>query len=71
MLAKQSDIPAAMFREDVGDVMFPYGRPGSAGKKFEDGFGISHIIARRNLDGVDGERFVRETLPEIVARGQL
>ena len=31
----------------------------------------SHIIARRDLEGRGGERFAREAVPEILARGKL
>jgi len=31
--------------------------------------GLEHIIARRNAEGLDGEAFVRDVLPEVLLRG--
>ncbi len=71
-LSKQTSVPAAMYRRDVGEITIDYGRPGNPKTQFrKDGFGLSHIIARRNLQGQDGENFVREIIPEVIAKGRL
>ena len=42
------------------------------GPKFEGGFGLSHIAAKRTaVDGMDGVHFIRERLPQVLARGKL
>ena len=64
-------MPAAMVRDDVGEITFDWGNPGTPGRSYLDGHGFSHIIARRDLEGRDGERFAREAVPEILARGKL
>ena len=71
VLSERGSVPSAMIREDVAAITFDYGEPGTPEKRFEDGWGISHMIERRNLEGHDGEAFVRETLPEVLARGRL
>ena len=60
-----------MVRDDVGEITFDYGTPGTPGKRYREGFGFSHIVARRDLEGGGGEQFAREVLPEILARGRL
>jgi hypothetical protein len=70
-LSKQTSVPAAMYRRDVGEITIDFGRTGDPNRKFAEGFGLSHIIARRNLQKQDGEAFVREILPEVIAKGRL
>lgn len=60
-----------MVREDVGEIAFDYGKPGTPEKQYRNGFGFSHIVARRDFQGGEGERFAREVIPEVLARGQL
>ena len=45
------------------------GQPGTPARQFRDGWGLSHIVARRRLDGQDGQFLVTRTLPETLARG--
>ena len=67
----RGSVPGAMVRQDFGEITFDYGRPGDPARDYLNGYGLSHIIARRNLEGVDGEKFVHDVLPAIVARGRL
>jgi hypothetical protein len=61
-LAGRTSVPAAITRADVGPITIDYGTAQ---------WGLAHIIARRNADGIDGLAFVRERLPEVLARGRL
>lgn len=65
---KQGHVPAAINKEGVGDIDFVYGEPGDAGTK--DGYGLAHIIRRRNEENVDGETFVKE-LPNLIENGKI
>jgi hypothetical protein len=68
VIAERIGIENAMWREGVGGVSFLWGRPGK-GKKFKGGWGISHIIAKRNSKGYDGEA-VAKKLVEVIAYGK-
>ena len=71
VLRTQGSVPAAMIHPDVGPITFDFGTPGDPEKLFRKGSGLIHILAKRNSEGIDGERFVREELPEIIAKGRL
>ncbi len=70
-LATRGSVPAAIFQSDVGEITFDFGTGGDPRRQFRGGWGLFHILAKRNSEGLDGERFVREDLPEIIARGSL
>lgn len=61
-LSKQTSVPAAMYRRDVGEITFAYDHNGA---------GLAHIIARRNSQRQDGVQFVTDVLPEVIAKGRL
>lgn len=71
VLRHSKDMPEAMYRSDVGNITFNFGWAGDPNRKFKHGYGLSHIIARRNLEGANGEEFVRETLPQVLTYGRL
>jgi hypothetical protein len=60
-----------MYRPDVGEITMDFGVPGDPRRDFAAGYGLSHIIARRSAQGQDGELFVREIVPEVLAKGEL
>jgi len=61
-----------MWRDDVGSITFDYGAIGNPTNKFKGGWGASKIVAKRTaIDGIDGERFATERIPEIIANGKL
>lgn len=60
-----------MYRSDLGEITFDYGMPGDAARNFAGGFGLAHIMARRNAEGIDADRFVRQRLPAVLAEGRL
>lgn len=69
VISEHSDAIDAMTRDDVDGISFYYGTPGT-GKKFKKGYGIAHMIAKRNSEGLDGETFVKR-LPEVIAKGKI
>lgn len=69
VISEHTDAIDAMTRDDVGGISFYYGTPGT-GKKFKKGYGIAHMIAKRNSEGLDGETFVKR-LPEVIAKGKI
>ena len=69
VIAEQTDILDAMSRPEVGGISFYWGTPGE-GKKLKGGAGISHLIARQNSEGLDGEAIARE-MPAVIAYGQV
>ena len=71
VLETGESVRGAVVRSDVGEITIDRGKRGARKRKYENGWGLSHIIVRRNLEGIDGERFVREVLPEILAWGRL
>ena len=71
LISEKSGVAAqAMYRNGIGYISFLWGFPGTEAKEFHDGYGISHIIAARNAQGVDGENVVRK-LVEVIAKGQV
>lgn len=69
VITEQTDILDAMFRPDVGSISFYWGTPGK-GPKLKKGSGISHLIAHRNAQGLDGEAIARK-MPEVLAYGKI
>ena len=69
VIAQQTDVLDAMFRPDVGSISFYWGTPGK-GPKLKKGSGISHLIAHRNAQGLDGEAIARK-MPEVLAYGKI
>jgi hypothetical protein len=67
-IRQKADVQKAMYRKEVGQIDFEYGRPGTSqpdanGTTHKDGYGISHIVAKH------GEPAARK-LPEVLARGK-
>lgn len=60
---KGGHVPAAFHKEGLGNIDLPWGRAGKGG------YGLAHIIEKRNKQGKDGEDFVRR-LPSIIAKGK-
>jgi isoleucyl-tRNA synthetase len=73
VITQQTDVIAAMHRfdlEDVNEVTFVWGAPGSADNNFKGGHGISHIIAKRDAEAGNGLD-VAIKLIEVIAKGEL
>ncbi|WP_299377507.1 hypothetical protein [uncultured Kiloniella sp.] len=61
-----------VFREDLGEISFDFGKMGGPNFRKNPGYGLSHIIEKRTrVDGIDGENFVKNRLPVILASGRL
>ncbi len=56
----------AMYRSDIGYIDFVWGKPGD-GKKFKRGYGLSHIIAKRNSENGRGLETAKK-LVEVIAK---
>ena len=61
---KNGYVSGAIYKEGIGDIDFIYGKSG------KDGYGLAHIIERRNQQGINGEEFIRE-IPEIIRTGSV
>ena len=59
-------VPKAIYKEGIGYIDFVYGEAGTG----KGGYGLAHIIRRRNEDNMDGEAFVNQ-LPEIIKKGKV
>lgn len=58
------DVPRAAFREGLGEISLPYGRPGDPAIAYADGFGASHIAEKHGKESL-------AALPEMIAYGTL
>lgn len=58
-----------MHRNDIGDIDFLWGKEGDPKRNYKKGYGISHIIARRNSERQNGEE-IAMLMPEIIMRGK-
>ncbi len=67
VLETQKDVKSAMYRDDIGNIDFVYGTPGK-GEKFKKGYGISHIVAKRNAENGKGLETANK-LVEVIAKG--
>jgi hypothetical protein len=59
------------WRSDLGAITVEWGQAGNPLRQHRGGFGISHIIARRNAEGNDGEEWVRTVLPDVLLQGRV
>lgn len=66
--AKQGYVPAAFHKEGVGDIDLVWGEAGKIGEK--GGYGLAHIIRRRNEQGLNGFAFTRK-IPDIIKNGKV
>ncbi len=78
VLENKKEVQNAYFREDLGEIAFVFGQMGEEDKNFKGGFGISHIIAKREwegqnvteLKGQSGFEFMLE-LVGVLAKGKI
>ena len=56
----------AMYRSDIGQIGFKWGTAGR-GSKFKHGYGLAHIIAKRNSENNNGEA-VAYKMVEVIAK---
>ena len=61
-----------LFRSDLGEITIDLGTPGDPRRGYKGGYGLSHIIDKRtDVDGIDGDAFVRDRLPTLLSEGRL
>lgn len=68
-LSRQRDVPEGMTTPKLGKIDFTWGRPGNPaanehGVTYADGYGISHIHAKRGMEAI-------RRLPVVLARGRV
>lgn len=61
---KSGYVSNAMYKEGIGYIDFIYGKRG------KDGYGLAHIIERRERDNIDIDRFIRQ-IPNIINDGSV
>ncbi|MDW8399850.1 MAG: hypothetical protein RMK90_14950 [Acetobacteraceae bacterium] len=71
VLTTQGRRTDAAWRDDLGAITIDWGQPGDPTRDFRGGYGLSHIIVKRTAEGIDGEAFVRDVLPDLLLQGQL
>lgn len=62
-LHEEKDVPNAMYRESLGPIDFPYGKTGTAGRDFEDGYGVAKIAVKHPE--------ALEKIPGVIAHGKV
>lgn len=72
-IENKEDLKNALNLKGVGTIDFLWGKKGKFNKtknRYYDGFGISHIIAQRDLQGINGKEFALK-IPEILLKGKI
>ncbi|MDX8382982.1 MAG: hypothetical protein R8M45_02800, partial [Ghiorsea sp.] len=69
VIKEHSDVFNAMYREDVGEISFYWGKEGKADKGFKGGSGVAKIIAKRESEGANGVE-VAEKMVGVIAKGK-
>lgn len=64
---KNGYVPAAAYKEGIGDIDFLWGEPYGENTK---GYGFAHIIEEREIQGFDGTALIKR-LPEIIEKGEV
>lgn len=70
IMNNKTDVLDALHRDELGGISLYWGFEGSPGKNFNDGNGISHIIAKRNSEGLNGEEIAMK-MPEVIMKGEI
>ena len=61
---KKGHVPAAIYKEGIGNIDFVYGEGG------EKGYGLAHIIENRNSQSINGYEFVK-SIPSLIRKGKI
>lgn len=64
IIKDHTDYADVLYRDDVGSIAFPWGKEGNPERKFEGGYGVSHIVSKH------GET-VANKIVEVIAKGEL
>ncbi len=62
----KTDVPNAFLRIGLGYITLKYGIQGDPKKKFKPGYGIVHIIAKRNYENNDGLEVAKKLIDVLV-----
>jgi isoleucyl-tRNA synthetase len=65
-LLNPSEIANGIYRNDIGNIGLYFGKTGDENNKFKGGYGLSHIIAKRFNEGVDGYEIALKLVETIV-----
>lgn len=65
---EQRDVERAFLRPEIGEIDLVWGEEGDPQRGYKGGKGLSHIIAKRTAEGIDGVAFAR-SLYEVIANG--
>ena len=65
---KRGYVPKAIYKHGIGDIDFVWGEAGERGTG--EGYGLSHIIRRRNEENFDGYKFTK-SIPSIIKHGKI
>ncbi|HUF44680.1 MAG TPA: hypothetical protein VMN43_05015, partial [Aestuariivirgaceae bacterium] len=71
MLETRKSAVGALRRSDVGLITIDFGVPGDPAKAFKGGWGLAHIVAKRQAEGGDGDAYARNVVPMVLAEGQV
>lgn len=69
VIRTRGNVLAAIHRKDIGNIDFLWGEAGNPDNNYKNGYGVAHIIARRNYQGLDGEA-IAKLKPEIIMKGK-
>ncbi len=69
VIRTRGNVLAAIHRKDIGDIDFLWGEAGNPDNNYRNGYGVAHIIARRNYQGLDGKA-IAKLMPEIIMKGK-
>lgn len=70
-LKNKSDVENALHRDDIGYINLIYGKPGNGLKQFKGGFGLSHIIAKRDYEKAGEGIKTAKKIIEVVLFGRI
>jgi hypothetical protein len=71
VLATRGSRRDAAWRQDLGAITLDWGTPGDPTRDFRGGFGLAHIVAKRQAEGLDGEAWLRTVMPVILMQGRI
>lgn len=67
VIRNKADVYNAFLRPNLGLISLIYGKPGNPSNEFKTGYGISHIIAKRNFEAHQSKSRNRQELGITVA----
>ncbi len=65
-LTNKNEIANGIYRNDLGNIGLYFGKEGDKSNKYKGGYGLSHIIAKRFSEGIDGYDIALQLIETIV-----